>query len=322
MGGLDLEATLASGARVLRRGALERAHGGALVLESLNLLPEAITNPLLAVLDEGRLRIEREGISRLADCRFVTLAGYDPAEGVPRSHFIDRLGLIVQLPKLSAANVRTTIIGRHLGNADPAWPEELEILRELVAAARDSLPQIVISARQIGELVTAAEAFGVQGHRADFLAVLTARASAALALRDRVESEDLETALRFVLAPRATRMPQSAQPPRRSLHRRRARTRNKALMMQNRNWRPPTRSNLNSARKCSKPLRPSCRACSTRCRLPVPVTAPQVRAAAPAVDAADILPASRAARVQAESMCSPRCASLLVGKSYARDALG
>lgn len=213
VGGLDLEATLARGARVLRRGALERAHGGALVLESLNLLPEATTNPLLAVLDEGRLRIEREGISRLADCRFVTLAGYDPAEGAPRSHFIDRLGLIVQLPKLSAANVRATIIARHLGNADPAWPEELEILRELVAAARDSLPQIVISARQIGELATAAEALGVQGHRADFFAVLAARASAALALRERVESEDLETALRFVLAPRATRTPQSAQPP-------------------------------------------------------------------------------------------------------------
>ena len=213
VGGLDLEATLARGERVLRRGALERSQGGALVLESLNLLPEATTNPLLAVLDEGRLRIEREGLSRLIDCRFVTLAGYDPAEGAPRTHFIDRLGLIVQLPKLSDANVRAKIITRHLGSTEPAWSEELEILRELVAAARESLPQIIISERQIGELAAAAEALGVQGHRADFFAVLAARASAALGLRERVESEDLETALRFVIAPRATRTPAAAQPP-------------------------------------------------------------------------------------------------------------
>jgi len=213
VGGLDLEATLARGKRVLRRGALERAHGGALVIESLNLLPDTTTNPLLAVLDEGRLRIEREGISRLADCRFVTLAGYDPAEGAPRAHFIDRLGLIVHLPKLTAASVREAIITRHLGNADPAWSEELEIFRELVTAARDSLAEIIISERQIGELAAAAETLGVEGHRADFFAVLAARASAALALRERVEAEDLETALRFVLAPRATRVPASAQPP-------------------------------------------------------------------------------------------------------------
>lgn len=213
VGGLDLEATLARGERVLRRGALERAHGGALVIESLNLLPESTTNPLLAVLDEARLRVEREGISRTVDCRFVTLAGYDPAEGSPRAHFIDRLGLVVQLPRLNTADARATIVNRHLAPSTLAWAEEMQLLRELVSTARRDLATVEISARQISEIAAAAEALGVQGHRADIFAVLAARASAALALRDHVESEDLEMAVRFVLAPRATRLPPVAEPP-------------------------------------------------------------------------------------------------------------
>lgn len=213
VGGLDLEATLACGERVLHAGVLERAHGGALVIESLNLLPEATANPLLAVLDEGLLRVERDGLSRRATCRFVTLAGYDPAEGAPRAHFVDRLGLIVNLPRIQAANARATIIARHLGDADESWEDELTMLRELVAVARAMLSEVQIAPRQIAEIAAAAIALGVQGHRADVFAVLAARASAAIALRDRVEESDLETAVRFVLAPRATRAPATESPP-------------------------------------------------------------------------------------------------------------
>lgn len=213
VGGLDLEATLARGERVLHAGVLERAHGGALVIESLNLLPEATANPLLAVLDEGLLRVERDGLSRRATCRFVTLAGYDPAEGAPRAHFVDRLGLIVNLPRIQAANARATIIARHLGDADESWEDELTMLRELVAVARAMLSEVQIAPRQIAEIAAAAIALGVQGHRADVFAVLAARASAAIALRDQVEESDLETAVRFVLAPRATRAPATESPP-------------------------------------------------------------------------------------------------------------
>ena len=213
VGGLDLEATLACGERVLHAGVLERAHGGALVIESLNLLPEATANPLLAVLDEGLLRVERDGLSRRATCRFVTLAGYDPAEGAPRAHFVDRLGLIVNLPRIQAANARATIIARHLGDADESWEDELTMLRELVAVARAMLSEVQIAPRQIAEIAAAAIALGVQGHRADVFAVLAARASAAIALRDQVEESDLETAVRFVLAPRATRAPATESPP-------------------------------------------------------------------------------------------------------------
>lgn len=207
LGGLDLEATLARGARVVRHGLLARADGGLLAAEDCNLLPEGTVNLLLGALDAGEVRIEREGLSLRSPCRLRLVATFDPAEGPPRAHLLDRIGLIVPLPRLAPAGARNEIVRRHLSPAADLWEEDLAVLREVVAVARTSLGDIRLSETQARELAAAAVALGVQGHRADLFAQLTARASAALALRDAVQREDLELAVRLVLVPRATQQP-------------------------------------------------------------------------------------------------------------------
>ena len=207
LGGLDLEATLARGARVVRHGLLARADGGLLAAEDCNLLPEGTVNLLLGALDAGEVRIEREGLSLRSPCRLRLVATFDPAEGPPRAHLLDRIGLIVPLPRLAPAGARSEIVRRHLSPAADLWEEDLAVLREVVAVARMSLGDIRLSEPQARELAAAAVALGVQGHRADLFAQLTARASAALALRDAVQREDLELAVRLVLVPRATQQP-------------------------------------------------------------------------------------------------------------------
>ena len=207
LGGLDLEATLARGARVVRHGLLARADGGLLAAEDCNLLPEGTVNLLLGALDAGEVRIEREGLSLRSPCRLRLVATFDPAEGPPRAHLLDRIGLIVPLPRLAPAGARSEIVRRHLSPAADLWEEDLAVLREVVAVARTSLGDIRLSEPQARELAAAAVALGVQGHRADLFAQLTARASAALALRDAVQREDLELAVRLVLVPRATQQP-------------------------------------------------------------------------------------------------------------------
>ena len=218
LGGLDLEATLARGTRVVRTGLLARADGGVLAVEDCNLLPESAANQLLGALDSGEVRIEREGLSLRSPCRLRLVATFDPAEGAPRAHLLDRLGLIVALPRPGAAAARAEVVRRHLSPDEDLWQEDLGLLRDVVATARAGLAEVELGDRQARELAAAALAFGVQGHRADIFAQLVARASAALALRDRVEREDLELAVRFVLAPRATRNadatpPEPPQPP-------------------------------------------------------------------------------------------------------------
>ena len=212
LGGLDLEATTARGARVVRAGLLARADGGVLAVEDCNLLPESAANTLLGALDTGEVGIERDGLSLRSPCRMRLVATFDPAEGTPRAHLLDRLGLIVALPRPGAAAARAEVVRRHLAPADDLWQEDLEMMRGVVATARDGLAEVRLDDAQARELAAAAVAFGVQGHRADLFAQLATRASAALALRDRVEREDLEVAVRFVLAPRATRRPETAPP--------------------------------------------------------------------------------------------------------------
>ncbi|MFO0510315.1 MAG: magnesium chelatase ATPase subunit D [Gammaproteobacteria bacterium] len=212
LGGLDLEATLARGTRVVRTGLLARADGGVLAVEDCNLLPESAANQLLGALDLGEVRIEREGLSLRSPCRLRLVATFDPAEGAPRAHLLDRLGLIVALPRPGAAAARAEVVRRHLSPPEDLWQEDLGLLRDVVATARAGLAEVELGDRQARELAAAALAFGVQGHRADLFAQLVARASAALALRDRVEREDLELAVRFVLAPRATRNADATPP--------------------------------------------------------------------------------------------------------------
>jgi len=212
LGGLDLEATLARGTRVVRTGLLARADGGVLAVEDCNLLPESAANQLLGALDSGEVRIEREGLSLRSPCRLRLVATFDPAEGAPRAHLLDRLGLIVALPRPGAAAARAEVVRRHLSPPEDLWQEDLGLLRDVVATARAGLAEVELGDRQARELAAAALAFGVQGHRADLFAQLVARASAALALRDRVEREDLELAVRFVLAPRATRNADATPP--------------------------------------------------------------------------------------------------------------
>jgi magnesium chelatase subunit D len=216
LGGLDLEATLQQGRRVIRSGALARAHGGFLLAESCNLMDDGSANTLLGALEGGVVRIEREGLSLRSPAEFRLLTSFDPSEGAPRAHLLDRLGMIVMMPTIRAGEARASIVRRHLQPDAETWSDEAQLLRGLIESAREQLPRIKLSDAQRRELIRTADALGVQGHRADLFAIRVARASAALGLRDEVQREDLELAARLVLLPRATRQPEqsaSAPPP-------------------------------------------------------------------------------------------------------------
>lgn len=215
LGGLDLEATLARGTGVVRPGLLQRAHGGLLAVDSCNLLSESAAHLLARTLDERTVRIERDGVSALQPADFRIIANYDPAEGAPRAHLLDRIGMLVRLPPVASHDARAEIVRRHLHPALERWGEDLALQCQLLAAAQAALPQIRCSDMMLRELVQAASALGVQGHRGEHFALRVARASAALALRDAVDREDIELAVRLAIAPRATRLPptQDEAPP-------------------------------------------------------------------------------------------------------------
>jgi magnesium chelatase subunit D len=211
LGGLDLEATLATGRRVVARGLLARAHGGVLYADGLNLLDNSIVAHLISALSDGVVRVERDGLSEIHPARFLLVGTYDPAEGeVPRS-LLDRLGLIVPFAPQSDERVRAAVVRQNLAG-ERADDEEIAILQAMLAEARARLTKVQIEENQIQALIQAALSLGVEGNRADAFAVQAALAKAAFDGRDAVDDDDLKLAMRLVLLPRATQVPAQDPP--------------------------------------------------------------------------------------------------------------
>ena len=213
LGGLDLEATLRTGRSVVQPGLLARAHEGIIYIDGINLLADSSANLLLGVLDEGEVRVERESISLRAPARFSLIGSYDPAEGLPRNHLLDRVGLLVGLNQSRSPQDRRDVIQNNLLVDMAGWRDDVDILRGLIAAAREQLPDVEIAPEQVAWLAQTALLYGVEGHRVDLFTVYAARAAAALALRNTVEQSDLEIAARFVILPRATQIPSTEPTP-------------------------------------------------------------------------------------------------------------
>ncbi|MCE2946541.1 MAG: magnesium chelatase subunit D [bacterium] len=196
LGGLDLAATLNAGRPVAERGLLAEVDGGIALVAMAERIGTGIAAKIAAALDHAEIRIEREGFSTLLPTRFGVVALDESAhedESVPAA-LVERLAFLVDLGDLP---LREAI--------EPA-PD-----RDAVEAARATLPSVLLDDEMLEALCGTALALGIDSPRATIAAIRAARASAALAGRDRVLEADASLAARLVFAPRATRIPADPQ---------------------------------------------------------------------------------------------------------------
>lgn len=197
LGGLDLAATLRAGRPVASRGLLAAADGGFVVLPSAERWTKAEAARIEAALDTGEVAPERDGLDLRQRTRFAAVSideGIEPEEAPPAG-LADRLALRVDLTEI--------------GNPGSDDAAEDGSVRDAVASARARLAGVAVSDAGIEALSAAALAFGIGSLRAPLFAVRTARAAAAFAGRLEAGTDDLATAARLVLAPRATRWPEA-----------------------------------------------------------------------------------------------------------------
>ena len=197
LGGLDLPATLRAGRPVAQTGLMAEAHGGFLVLAMAERLTTGTAARIASALDSGEVSAEREGLSLRAPARFGVVA-LDEGQGDderPPAALLDRLAFHLDLDDIGHGCAR-----------------EAFATAQDIAQARDRLASVRVDDKTIEALVSVAARLGVESLRAISLALRAACAACALRGADAVEEEDVMTAARFVLAPRATMFPTSEPP--------------------------------------------------------------------------------------------------------------
>ncbi|MEA3638780.1 MAG: magnesium chelatase subunit D [Lamprobacter sp.] len=197
LGGLDLAATLHAGRPVAERGLLAEADGGVVQLAMAERVSRSTAAYLSAALDNGEIQVERDGITARTMARIGVVAldeGANEEEQVPHT-LLDRFAFLLDLGDI---------------RYNEAIPSDIDMSQ--IASARQRLAGVRMDDEAIEAICGTALALGVDSLRSSLAAFRVARASAALAGRDHVESADVSAAARLVLAPRATRLPMPEQP--------------------------------------------------------------------------------------------------------------
>ena len=175
-GGLNLAATLASGAIVLEKGLISSP--SALVLTMAERCEPQLGARLARVLDQS------EG-----HCLIGLDEGSSDEEAVPPA-LSERCGFFVDMSDVALSDLTQTDLG----------PREL-------AAARDRLPLVRTAPDVLHQIMAICVQLGIDTLRAPLFALRAARASAALSGRNSVEAQDIEVACALTLVHRATRFP-------------------------------------------------------------------------------------------------------------------
>ncbi|SFG84298.1 magnesium chelatase subunit D [Methylobacterium gossipiicola] len=183
LGGLDLPATLAAGRPVAEAGLLAETDGGLLVVPMAERLSPGLAARLAATLDDGIVRVERDGLGESRPARLgVILLDEGQGDDAPVSPALaDRLAFHIDLSDIA------------LGDLTPP---------EAASLGEDESGKPVADAAAV--LCQAAQALGIASLRGPLLAMRVARLLTGG--RDPTEAASI-LAARLVLAPRATQTP-------------------------------------------------------------------------------------------------------------------
>ena len=209
-----------------RIGLIEEAHGGVLYIDEINLLPDHLADSILDSAASSRYRMERDGITRSVESRYILVGTMNPDEGDLRPQLSDRFAHGVPIRDDFKPEQRIEIVKRRIAFDDDAerfigeFASSMSELSNRVALARRRIAEVFVSDDQRLAVAAHGRELKLEGLRAELAVVRTARCAAAFDDRSSVEEGDLQEAWRLCLGHRhidqffASKSPPStARPP-------------------------------------------------------------------------------------------------------------
>ena len=116
-----------------RRGLIEEAHGGILYIDEINLLPDHLADLILDSASSNHYRMERDGLTRAVESRYILVGTMNPEEGDLRPQLSDRVAHGVPIQDDFSPEERMEIVRRRIEFDDE--PEAfLDTYREATTA--------------------------------------------------------------------------------------------------------------------------------------------------------------------------------------------
>ena len=92
LGSVNAEALVERSKWETRTGLIEEANGGVLYVDEINLLPDNLADQILDSAASGKHHLERDGITRRIESRYILIGTMNPEEGICGRNFqIDSL---------------------------------------------------------------------------------------------------------------------------------------------------------------------------------------------------------------------------------------
>jgi Mg-chelatase subunit ChlI len=208
LGSVNAEALVEQSKWETRTGLIEEANGGVLYVDEINLLPDNLADQILDSAASGKHHLERDGITRHIESRYILIGTMNPEEGDLRPQLSDRFAHGILIQDDFTPDQRVEVVRRRIQfDDDPesfiqTHAASLRDLAERVTKARTLVKGVTVSEEQRLEIANRARELQVEGLRAELAVLRTARCAAAWENRSKIEPRDLDEAWRMCLGHR------------------------------------------------------------------------------------------------------------------------
>lgn len=209
LGSIKLETLINDKKIAIEKGLLNRAHGGILYIDEVNLLDDFLMDSLLDAAAMDGYYLERDNISEWLPSKFILVGTMNAEEGELRPQLLDRFGLSVYVDTPSELADRKQIVKNRLSFDEDKisfiedYKKHEESIRDQILDARRRLSNLGIEEEVYDYIAQLCSDKKVEGLRADILLVKTAKAYAAYAKQAKVSCEDVIQIQELVLRHRS-----------------------------------------------------------------------------------------------------------------------